>query len=522
MKKAFLISTILLIFNLLCSSQEINPNGYNVFYYPNGSISSEGNMRNGKPDGYWKSYYENGNLKSEGNRKDFQLDSIWNFYYQNGKLKSLINYRNDKKNGYTYNYLLNKKGDRITEYYLASKELFLNGIQQGESFYYYPNGSLQYVFYYRNNKKHGAGKEFSKDSTIITLFEYFNGYLIEQQKINRIDSQNRKQGKWISFFDNEQIKTECTYLDNKLHGYYKEYNKYGKLISEKRYLNGVEITREIEEEIEVKADIKTSYWPNGKPKYSGAFLEEIPIGLHKEYNESGDLKLAIIYNDFGNKEAEGLLNDKGKRDGNWTLFYDNGSILATGIYLNGNKHGNWQFLYKSGKLEQKGNFKNGKPNGKWLWYYPNGNLLREENYLDGKREGKFIEYDITGEIITNGEYFDGDKQGEWFYNVGDHTEIGTFNLGLKDGKWIHYFENGNKSFEGEYRNDEPIGKHNYFYPNGNLKLSGNYRGGKKINKWRKYNDDGSLFATYKYRNGVIIAIDGKKLEQEDYIEDTEL
>ena len=41
----------------------VNPDGYNVFYYPNGVKSSEGNFRNGKPDGYWKTYFENGVLK---------------------------------------------------------------------------------------------------------------------------------------------------------------------------------------------------------------------------------------------------------------------------------------------------------------------------------------------------------------------------------------------------------------------------------------------------------------------------
>jgi uncharacterized protein len=518
MKKALLISVILLIISSLYYSQEVNPNGYNVFYFPDSGVSSEGTMRNGKPDGYWKSYYKNGNLKSEGNRKDFKLDSIWRFYYPNGKIKNLINYRNDLKNGYTYTYLPIKEKDSIVDYYLASKELYLNGTRQGESFYYYSDSLLQYVFYYRNDKKHGPGKEFAKDSTIITLYEYFNGYLIEQQKINRTDSEKRKQGKWITYYDNEQIKIESSYLNNKLHGYYREYNKYGKLIAEKRYLNGEEITREIEEEIEVKADIRTTYWPNGKTKFTGAFLDGNPVGLHKEFDEDGKLELAKIFNEFGNLTAQGLTNNNGQRTGAWTLFYENGNVLAKGEYLNGKKHGNWLFSYQTGELEQKGKFLNDKPEGTWYWYYPDGSLLREENYLDGKRENLFVEYDNNGEIITKGEYFDGDMQGEWFYNVGDHTEIGSYNLGLKNGVWIHYYQNDNKSFEGEYRNGEPIGKHSYFYPNGNLKLSGNYRGGKKVNKWRKYNQDGSIFATYKYRNGALIAIDGKKLEKDDIIE----
>lgn len=57
-----------------------------TFYYPNGTVSSSGPMRQGQPDGYWKSYHENGLLKSEGNRKNFLLDSLWKFYNPEGIL----------------------------------------------------------------------------------------------------------------------------------------------------------------------------------------------------------------------------------------------------------------------------------------------------------------------------------------------------------------------------------------------------------------------------------------------------
>ncbi len=65
---------------------KINPNGYNQFFYDDGTLASEGSMRDGKPDGYWKNYYEDGLLKSEGNRENFLLDSLWRFYDDEGKL----------------------------------------------------------------------------------------------------------------------------------------------------------------------------------------------------------------------------------------------------------------------------------------------------------------------------------------------------------------------------------------------------------------------------------------------------
>ena len=76
MKENLRLLTLLISFQLsapctYAQQQEIIPDGYNKFYFPNGRISSEGTMRGGKPDGYWKSYYDNGQLKSEGNRRLF-------------------------------------------------------------------------------------------------------------------------------------------------------------------------------------------------------------------------------------------------------------------------------------------------------------------------------------------------------------------------------------------------------------------------------------------------------------------
>jgi len=60
---------ILIFFVLICkiSSSQENDNlkdGYQVFKYPNGAVSSEGLIKNGKPEGFWKSYYVTRYLKN--------------------------------------------------------------------------------------------------------------------------------------------------------------------------------------------------------------------------------------------------------------------------------------------------------------------------------------------------------------------------------------------------------------------------------------------------------------------------
>ena len=100
---------ILIFFVITCkisSSQESEnlKDGYQIFKYPNGAVSSEGLIKNGKPEGFWKSYYVTGVKKSEGKRTNFLLDSIWLFYDQAGDTTEKINWLYGKKNGWYYKY----------------------------------------------------------------------------------------------------------------------------------------------------------------------------------------------------------------------------------------------------------------------------------------------------------------------------------------------------------------------------------------------------------------------------------
>ncbi|NLA25431.1 MAG: toxin-antitoxin system YwqK family antitoxin [Bacteroidales bacterium] len=515
LKRNLILFICLVVVNTSLLGQTDSIGRLTKFYYESGKISSQGIIKDNKPDGFWQTWYENGNLKSEGLRTNFLLDSIWNFYYEDGKLHQKISYRSDEKNGFAETWIKQELSNKDTAYFLQSRELFLNGTRQGESFYYHENGELKMGIYYRNNKRHGSGKEFDQNGNVIALFEYFNGYLLENKKINRHDAQGRKQGTWMEFYENGQIHTDISYMYGKIHGYYREYNDQGILIKEMRYLNGELITREIEEELMQKADIKTLYNENGSIKYTGAFLNEKPVGIHREYNENGELNLAKEYDEFGVLLAEGLFDSKGNKTGRWTLFYETGEIMARGQYKDNKKHGNWEFLYQNGKTEQKGEFVDGRPEGEWIWYYDSGEILREENYHYGKREGKYQEFDEEGNTLTKGEYFDGYKMGEWFYNVGDHTEIGNYENGFQHGKWKHYYLNDKLSFEGEYKSGDPSGKHTYYYENGDIFISGLYRTGKKHGTWKRFNADGTVFSVYKYRNGNLLKIDNKKINDED-------
>ena len=475
-------------------TNKINPDGYNIFYYPNGNKSSEGTMRNGKPDGYWKNYYENGILKSEGNRKNFLLDSTWNFYDETGRLLLQINYKNGKKNGYRISY----NDDEIV------KENFVDDVKQGYSYILDTTGRVKMEIPFVDGLENGLAREFDENGNIIQLIQYKKGYVVNRERINRYDSKHQPHGKWKWFYDDGKLQMEGNYTHGLKNGYFKEYDRDGNLISVVKYVNG-----EKEEKTEelTKLDIKTDYWPNGKPKIVATYKNGVPEGVRREYNKKGEVEKSYIFKN-GRIIAEGILKDNGKKEGLWKEYYDDGSLKSEGNYKNDWKTGKWKYYYPNGQLEETGEYINGKPEGEWTWYFPSGKLLRKMNYYQGLPDGEITEYDEDGNVVLKGEYIEGKREGKWIYSVGDTKEETFYSEDMKNGWDRIYLKDGTLLFEGKFIDDNPNGEHNWYWPNGKLKQTGKYIMGIKNGDWKKYDENGQLYLTITYKQGKEVKYDG--------------
>lgn len=485
-------------------------NGFVQIFYPNDQVSSEGIMRDGKPDGYWRTYYVTGVLKSEGKRTNFLLDSVWNFYNQAGELTKQISYKLGEKSGYSNTYIYNNPQNpgRPT---MISSELYVNGKKEGNSMYYYPTGELKLIVFYKDGKKQGLSREFSKDSTVVTVMQYKDDYVIDRERVNRTDDEGNKQGTFREYYANGQIKKEEHYLDNQLHGYYREFNGRGELVMALRYERG-KIVEEIDEDMRELLDMKNTYDEQGRLIFSGGYKDGVPVGIHRFYDTTGVVENAYLYNELGQKVSEGIIDEQGRRKGAWTDFYPDGAIRAEGTYTDNEKSGTWTYYFKNGGIEQKGRFDRGRFMGLWIWYYPNGNKWREESYFNGREDGTFVEYDPHGKILTKGDFIGGEKDGEWIYQVGDHEERGRFVIGLREGIWRYYYSNGNLQYEGLYVQGNPDKRHKYYYPDGTLKEEQYYEMGIREKNWKKYDEEGDLAMTITYKNNQEQRINGVKMD----------
>lgn len=506
--KRILLLCVILLTGLAVSGQSggVLQDGYQVFKYPNGTISSEGIIRNGKPDGFWLSYYVTGIKKSEGKYNNFQLDSVWVFFDQAGDTIEKINYLFGKRNGYSFKY----KKDPSAGLYVQTQELYAGDRKEGMAYSYFPDGKIQQTIAYNGGKKEGLSKEFNIDGNVITILEYNNDFLVSRERINRVDGKGLKQGVWKDFYPAGNVKTEKNYRDDLLHGYFKEYDTRGVLVMTMLYESGSIVKSEVEDQPDI--EIENKYDENNRLVYSGPFRNKIPVGVHREYGADGKVTNAFVYNDNGLLMSEGIVDEAGRFNGKWKDLYPDGKIQAEGQYTENRRTGLWKFYNSGGKLEQTGSYNNGRPDGLWKWYYGDGAILREEEYFQGQRDGEYTEYAPDGKIIAQGVYTDGEKNGAWKYESGDNTEEGKYIVGLRDGLWKSYYPDGTLRFKGNYIQGNPDGQLTYYYDNGRVKEEQFYRTGIRQRTWKKYDEDGMQVMMITYKDDVEISINGVKIE----------
>jgi len=130
----------------------------------------------------------------------------------------------------------------------------------------------------------------------------------------------------------------------------------------------------------------------------------------------------------------------------------------------------------------QGKIRKGKIEGQWLEYHQNGQLWIKKNYKDGKQEGKWTEYHSNGQLWFKSNYTEGKKEGQWlqYYNDGELRDKGNYRKGKREGEWLNYNHKGQLQYE-EYYKDGKVHGESFFYTyyeNGQLKETNIYKDGK--------------------------------------------
>lgn len=482
------------------------PDGYWKNYNKNGKVKIEGNRRDFLLDSLWKFYDEKGRINKTIYYGAGKKNGPTSVYDTSQALVSTENYVNDLRDGYLRTFYKSGKTKSITP--------FIKGKIEGTVYEFSQDSLITAISIYKggilqsyekinqkdlDNKKQGIWKDF-----------YDNMEVKKEQKFND-DSLDG----YVKEYDKKGNLLST-----------KKYNNGQRILNAPEIAN-VEIYREVYDDNTLKYEgvysdsvpIGTHYKYVQKMKCdSSLFLKDDSTSRDAVYISKLVCRnvpvpdSAIEYFD-GVVVARGAVDSLRNRIGIWTEFHNTGEFRGKGLYKEGNRVDAWEFFYASGKLEQKGRYdKKGRMQGVWKWFYEDGHLWREENYVNGKREGLLTDYNEEGKIIMQGIFVENKKEGTWDYETPDYKEIGNYSNDEPDSLWKSYYMPGKKKrFEGRFQGGDPVGIHTGYYPNGIKMYSGNYISGMKDGDWKYYDELGYNFLTVTYRNDIEIKWQGEKI-----------
>ena len=154
--------------------------------------------------------------------------------------------------------------------------------------------------------------------------------------------------------------------------------------------------------------------------------------------------------------------------------------------------------------------------------YENGNYYIGEVFC-GMRQGKGIQYYEDGDILYEGDFVNDEPEGhgKMYYESGQYY-IGQFKNSLRHGKGTHYYDNGEIMYEGDYVNDLPEGNGKLVMDNGNYYI-GQFKKGMRHGKGKSYNKNGDIAYEGELKNDVpngkgILYLDNGNKYEGDFVE----
>ncbi|NVK03452.1 MAG: hypothetical protein HWD92_01460 [Flavobacteriia bacterium] len=473
---------------------------FTQYLYDNGTVASEGYLENGQPEGYWKSYYPSGILKSEGNREDHLLEGEWKFYTDSGTIANVIRYSAGKKEGLSETYR-----DSV----VVAAEPFVNNRRSGLAKYFYPDGSIERWVPFVDGREEGKGYHFTPEGTVDAILTFQAGVLTREQEINRTNRLGLKQGLWVDFHRNMQPRVEGTYRDDLKHGYWKYYQRNGNLIRIEHWILGV--LQEGDDQT-TKMEVRRTIHPStGEIATIGAYQDGEREGVHQQFDEDGNPISSQLFRD-DILLAEGMYDDRGRRQGEWKYYYPDGTLKAIGDYADDLRMNQWKYYYEDSTLEQEGRYYYDAPDGTWRWYFENGELRKEQQFRDGLENGPVVEYNDSNEVIVRGQYIDGLESGIWEYTSHNVIETGEFIQGERQGRWeIRWIDIDRVSEVTNWIDGVMDGQYIRYFEDGSVRIRGKYVDGNKDGVWEHFASNGARIVTVEYNMGEEVKYNGARL-----------
>lgn len=208
-----------------------------VYYYPNGALYRKGTYQNDLRQGRWQTWYEDGTLTIEGVYKNGKEEGEWINYWENGRIKDKATYHDGKLDGLWQSF--------SPEGILKLKGTYKGDYKVGEWTSYYNNGRLKEKEHYKVITHKNVANGMAVMGLKETMSELHGNYEAYSQADYQIKETGKyyhglKHGTWTNYYPGGVVPTIVSqYRYGKLHGVFKQYDRYGRIVYEIHYKHGL-------------------------------------------------------------------------------------------------------------------------------------------------------------------------------------------------------------------------------------------------------------------------------------------
>lgn len=240
----------------------------------------------------------------------------------------------------------------------------------------------------------------------------------------------------------------------------------------------------------------------------------------------------VLNGTFKISESSGAYSEAtfidGKPDGKWEGYDSSGRLEYYSTFAKGIGNGKGETYSQDGSVLNTYAYKNGEPDGEWLYRNEHG-VYQMENYNEGLKEGKWVQTsrNSNGAVtsITTENYKNNEPTGTWEKTKGDQKISVKVYSGPKSYSLTEYFENGFKKNEEVFENGVKVMEKKY-HDNGKLALSVTYNAKGPIGVSENFNEKGMKIRHTPYVDGHLQGVDitynysnGNKYVEQEYKND---
>lgn len=202
--------------------------------------------------------------------------------------------------------------------------------------------------------------------------------------LNVSDQQGRKQGHWIKRYPNETIMYDAYFKDNHPIGEFKRYFDNQTLKSVLIFSDDgrkADATIYHPNGYISSKGVYIDQMKEGKWQFFSSYIDGYRLA---EESYSKNLRNGLSLKFYPDSTiAEKLSYINYVKEGEWIKYYPSGNMWLKSNYNNGKINGKFEIWFENGSIEFSGQYKNDSREGQWIIYKNDGTIKYKVEYLEG-------------------------------------------------------------------------------------------------------------------------------------------